>query len=500
MKKSLLSVIIIILLFSAIPSEAGKLKWKKKFEYPHNGFTSIFRTGDSLIISYQTVNYGIFDGEQYQYNNFSFFITDLDGNVIDKVDYKEELDIEIRIDKVFDGKISFFTKINNPGTFIGNYIFYYENGEFSMYPDTTIKKSFDISVIDNSTVMDNKLYIANRNYYAKERAAMHDSAYVDVYDSELNQLDHIRLEHEKIPFEYAYYSFANKPLINENEIVSLFSGPEIANFTRRPYIILAAFELDGTFKWAKKFEDKKYFSSMVNSLDRLDNGHIWIFGYRETEEGEKDCYIIETDEFGNEIWTRYFKYESYFRALYTGMIPCADGQLMATNVNRSDAWNVPGIRNSCIHFFNRQGELVDSILIENNGWSSSSRRCIVGDGKNQGIYHVSYLEPDHDVDTGERGMFLNYVVPDIVSVEDTAAAPGIEVFPNPATDQLNIKFAKKSDYSVRMVDVLGNAVLESEIKSLDEAKINTGKLAKGFYILEIIDASERKSIRKVIIE
>jgi Secretion system C-terminal sorting domain len=76
----------------------------------------------------------------------------------------------------------------------------------------------------------------------------------------------------------------------------------------------------------------------------------------------------------------------------------------------------------------------------------------------------------------------------------------INIFPNPATDELNITFSENSTCTLRLLDGLGNSVLETDINNQNTARLDISKLAKGFYILEIRNQNGTKSNKKVIIK
>ncbi len=60
----------------------------------------------------------------------------------------------------------------------------------------------------------------------------------------------------------------------------------------------------------------------------------------------------------------------------------------------------------------------------------------------------------------------------------------ISLFPNPATDILNLETSKTNITSVKIVDMQGRQVLSNDYNSL-KASINVSSLSKGIYIMEI---------------
>jgi hypothetical protein len=79
------------------------------------------------------------------------------------------------------------------------------------------------------------------------------------------------------------------------------------------------------------------------------------------------------------------------------------------------------------------------------------------------------------------------------SVREEAFALKALLYPNPASDQLYIRVATKEDYSVSVINVLGEVVMqESNAKSLP-----VSELKEGVYTLEITTA-EKRSVQKFI--
>lgn len=73
----------------------------------------------------------------------------------------------------------------------------------------------------------------------------------------------------------------------------------------------------------------------------------------------------------------------------------------------------------------------------------------------------------------------------------------VEVYPNPITDQINMKYylSRNSNVTIKMVDVLGNNVqtlfsqrLEPGEQTLNRAVSN--KLNKGFYFIRVVAGTE----------
>lgn len=66
----------------------------------------------------------------------------------------------------------------------------------------------------------------------------------------------------------------------------------------------------------------------------------------------------------------------------------------------------------------------------------------------------------------------------------------VEIFPNPATDFVNVKFTAPIAHKVRLMvhNVIGNTMeLETEIVGEHEIKVKVKDLANGYYLISVKD-------------
>jgi len=73
----------------------------------------------------------------------------------------------------------------------------------------------------------------------------------------------------------------------------------------------------------------------------------------------------------------------------------------------------------------------------------------------------------------------------------------VEVYPNPATDQINLKYvvSRNTNVSIKIMDVLGNDILNvfQQRVDLGEQKFTysiSNKLSRGFYFVKIVAGTE----------
>lgn len=74
----------------------------------------------------------------------------------------------------------------------------------------------------------------------------------------------------------------------------------------------------------------------------------------------------------------------------------------------------------------------------------------------------------------------------------------VNVYPNPASDYLNIELYENKDFSVELVNSIGQVVLTDSFTKTDFATINTSNLAKGVYFLKL-NAGDQTSTMRIAI-
>lgn len=72
------------------------------------------------------------------------------------------------------------------------------------------------------------------------------------------------------------------------------------------------------------------------------------------------------------------------------------------------------------------------------------------------------------------------------------------VYPNPASNKLSIYLSKKSEYKVRILNITGQNVLQTE-SFTDDTTIDVKHIPSGLYIVEVVDSKTNERITKKII-
>ncbi len=74
----------------------------------------------------------------------------------------------------------------------------------------------------------------------------------------------------------------------------------------------------------------------------------------------------------------------------------------------------------------------------------------------------------------------------------------VNVYPNPVSDYINIALYENKDFSVELVNSIGQVVLTDSFTKTNFATINTSNLAKGVYLLKL-NAGDQKSTMRIAI-
>lgn len=110
---------------------------------------------------------------------------------------------------------------------------------------------------------------------------------------------------------------------------------------------------------------------------------------------------------------------------------------------------------------------------------------------------VRFVADNWDVDNG-----FTITVEPVVAVNDYAGVSELRVFPNPATDRVNVSFfaSHASDITCQIVDMSGKLVESrsySQVNGFFEDNFNITNLAKGIYFLRL-QTEEGTSIEKIV--
>ena len=84
-----------------------------------------------------------------------------------------------------------------------------------------------------------------------------------------------------------------------------------------------------------------------------------------------------------------------------------------------------------------------------------------------------------------------------VSINEVENTFGLNVYPNPASDVINVSVNKAVDATISIIDVTGKVVKTSALNGMTTA-LNTSDLTSGIYHVKITDGAST-STQKVVI-
>ena len=97
------------------------------------------------------------------------------------------------------------------------------------------------------------------------------------------------------------------------------------------------------------------------------------------------------------------------------------------------------------------------------------------------------------------GLEEEWVLSDVFAFEDPESEKGVQVWPNPAIDVLNIK--TKEDFKVvELLNMTGQIEKKVEFKGEKEISISVVDSPRGLYLLRITPVSGERIISKVILK
>ena len=130
---------------------------------------------------------------------------------------------------------------------------------------------------------------------------------------------------------------------------------------------------------------------------------------------------------------------------------------------------------------------------------------IDGDGN---VYTVGFFSGTVDFDPNNGvynlmaetwlDIFVQKLTPTVLtSVEESAVSKFWSIYPNPASDKINVDLSEKVDGTVSILDIDGKVVAS---KVIDDIKItlSTSELTNGLYILKIASDKRLKHIKSVL--
>ncbi len=92
-----------------------------------------------------------------------------------------------------------------------------------------------------------------------------------------------------------------------------------------------------------------------------------------------------------------------------------------------------------------------------------------------------------------------FAIPFNNGINEHTNAADISVYPNPATTKLNIESTSAKLSKIKIMNVMGQCIYQSEIKN-PKAEINLTNMAKGIYFVRVENEKQEVENRKIVVE
>lgn len=182
------------------------------------------------------------------------------------------------------------------------------------------------------------------------------------------------------------------------------------------------------------------------------------------------------------------KYSVAFYVSWAGKLRMASNKMgiLFSTSNYDTLVNAP-IGNYCQIY-------TDSIIIDSVNWTLIQKSFIADSNYSYltlgNFFDSSLVDTIHPFPSSTA----YYYVDDISVTADTTTSVSelnplgdLKIHPNPASDFIAISFDKSQDATIRLVDLLGNTILTSEVINKKECSINVSAVAAGCYFLQIVN-------------
>jgi hypothetical protein len=89
--------------------------------------------------------------------------------------------------------------------------------------------------------------------------------------------------------------------------------------------------------------------------------------------------------------------------------------------------------------------------------------------------------------------FISPFIISSVGIKDYIKLEGVNIFPNPTTNFVNILFKEEGNYEYHLFDMRGKELLTKKSTGI-EKRLNLSNIASGIYMLAIINRSKKQAI------
>jgi len=116
-------------------------------------------------------------------------------------------------------------------------------------------------------------------------------------------------------------------------------------------------------------------------------------------------------------------------------------------------------------------------------------------GNKQVIFTVGEVNVQ-EADVGNTHLSEGFVGPDVaqlVGIQDYGTLQGVQIFPNPVKDRVQISLPESNTYEIHLFNLNGKELMTTQIEDIDHAQYNLSRLKTGVYLLVVIDRKNKLS-------
>jgi hypothetical protein len=263
--------------------------------------------------------------------------------------------------------------------------------------------------------------------------------------------------------------------------------------------------------WSKCYGGSE--TEEANAVVQLNDGSYAVLGYSSTgnngdvtghhgSQGQDDFWLLKLTSAGAITWAKCFGGDSDDQA--NGLAKTSDGGFVMSGLTSSTNGDVSG--------FHGGGFFEPDIWVAKVDGSGTlqGQRCCGGSGQDESfnVYEESSnvfvvtgftYSSDYDV-TQNRGSADGWIlkVTPTAGIGENNVESGFMLYPNPAIDEINVNFisTEKVKAILSLKDITGREIIsesfELSVGNINR-KINISGLAKGIYLIEILNTSAKYS-------
>jgi hypothetical protein len=229
-------------------------------------------------------------------------------------------------------------------------------------------------------------------------------------------------------------------LLNDGNYLLTGSGSEGSSSTiGRKYKV----NPEGGIIWSKTYAYQDNNDNNLHRTVQLPNGDLVSAGLTDRNGNNNSGWLLKTDSQGNVIWQREYD-KNQFTDLFYSVLLAEDGGFLLSG----QAWNEVTMSQ-------------DAWLLKVDSVGCAYPNCLVG-------------------------------------IDELGTALAVaDVWPNPATDFVNVEFLQSGMAEIQLYDMAGKLLLQRQSNQTREA-VDVSSLQNGLYLLTVIQAASRTTVRVVV--